>query len=351
MKYGKCFFILLAVLFSTTVFGQEQTDVQNYGPKYETKWFGGAGGGFNLGIDGLGDTRDNSHIGSGTAIDAWVGKRFNDWIGVAVGYQGLNISNQYVSYGQHPFMYLHAYAMLMNNRYIMPYLHGGFLKIDKGSPAGGAGVKIAIPVSKAVSIVPDFRFTVHADKVYQNSKGVAANTSATLGLAINLARLCECKVKEEPIYVEPEPLPEPPVEPKPEPKIEPAPEPQPAPDTVLVKKSEEFTAKIAGVTLFDFDKSSLRQEAFPVLDEIAQWLLDNPERGALIEGYTDARGTDAYNLALSQRRANAVRDYLIGNGVAESRLEAIGKGKGSFTEGNTKAEVYQQNRRVVITLR
>ena len=147
--------------------------------------------------------------------------------------------------------------------------------------------------------------------------------------------------------------PEPEPQPEPQPVVVPEPEPQPEPEPVidLVQKSEEFTARIAGITLFDFDKYSLRQEAFPVLDEIAAWMQENPERIAIIEGYTDNRGTDAYNLVLSQRRAEAIMNYLVANGVDKARLTAEGHGKGHFTEGKTDAEIRQQNRRVVITLK
>ena len=302
MKYCKFFVILLAALCCCTVFAQEK--------KYENKWFGGTGGGMNFGTDGFNRSiREISHLGAGTAIDAWVGKRFNDQFGLAVGYQGLNISNRYVEYSGHPFHYIHADGMFMGSRYIMPYIHAGLAKIDNPSIA------------------------------------VGANLSATLGIAINLARPHKKKVVE-PIYVAPEP------QPAPEPVIVPEPEPQPAPEPdTLVQISEEFTAKIAGITLFDFDKFNIRPEAFPVLDEIAQWLIDNPERSALIEGYTDDRGTDAYNMVLSQRRADSVLNYLVGKGVAKERLEAVGHGKGKFTEGDTLSEVRQQNRRVVITLK
>ena len=338
MKFSKLFIVLLVTLLCVPAFGQE---------KYENKWFGGAGGGMNFGTDGFDRSiREISHLGAGTAIDAWIGKRFNDWFGISVGYQGLDISKRYVEYGQYPYNYIHADALLMYSRFIMPYVHLGLAKIDNPSIAGGLGVKIPIPLNKTLSVVPDFKATAYSDKAYQGSKGLAANLSATLGLAVNLAKPRAKKV--EPVYVAPEPEPEP--QPEPEPVIIPEPEPEPEPVN-LVQKSEEFTARIAGITLFDFDKSFIRAEAFPILDEIAAWMIENPEHGALIEGYTDYKGSDAYNLGLSQRRADSVKKYLVDKGVEQTRLEAIGRGKGKFTEGNTDAEQRQQNRRVVITLR
>ena len=337
MKYSKLVIVLLAVCCCFSAFGQE---------KYENKWFGGAGGGMNFGTDGFDRSiREISHLGAGTAIDAWVGKRFNDWFGLAAGYQGLDISSRYVEYGQFPYNYIHADAMLMYNRFIMPYLHAGFLKTDKGYPAGGLGVRVPIPLSKVISVVPDFKATLLPDKALGGPKGLASNLSATLGMAVNLSRPRVKKV--EPVYVAPEP------EPEPEPVVVPEPEPEPEPEPVidLVQKSEEFTSRIAGITLFDFDKSFIRAEAFPILDDIATWLIENPEHSALIEGYTDYKGSDAYNLGLSQRRADSVMKYLVDKGVAKERLEAIGRGKGKFTEGDTDAEQRQQNRRVVITLK
>ena len=339
MKHSKLIVILLAVLCSMPAFGQE---------KYENKWFGGAGGGMNFGTDGFDRSlREISHLGAGTAVDAWIGKRFSDWIGVRAGYQGLDISKRYVEYGQYPYNYIHADAIMMYYRHFMPYIHAGYAKLDKGTPAGGIGVMVPIHLSKVLSIVPDIKATVYSDKAYNSGdKGLAANLSASLGLAVNLARPRAKKV--EPIYVAPEPEPEP--EPQPEPVIVVEPEPEPEPVN-LVEKSEEFTSRIAGITLFDFDKSVIRAEAYPILDDIATWLIENPEHSALIEGYTDYKGSDAYNLKLSQRRADAVLNYIADKGVEKARMEAIGRGKGKFTEGNTDAEQRQQNRRVVITLK
>ena len=341
MKHSKLLIVLLAVLCCAPAFGQE---------KYENTWFGGAGAGMNFGADGLVDRsiREFSNMGAGTGIDAWIGRRFNDVFGLAVGYQGLDISKRFVEYGQYPYHYIHADAMLMANRFIMPYLHAGFLKGDQATAAGGLGVKVPIPLSNVISVVPDFKATLFGGKAIEGTKSVGSNLSATLGLAFNLAK--QRPKKAEPVYVAPEPEPEPEPQPEPEPVVIPEPEPEPAPVN-LVEKSEEFTSRIAGITLFDFDKSFIRTEAFPILDEIAAWMIENPQHSALIEGYTDYKGSDAYNLGLSQRRADSVKKYLIDKGVNEERLEAIGRGKGKFTEGNTDAEQRQQNRRVVITLR
>ena len=84
---------------------------------------------------------------------------------------------------------------------------------------------------------------------------------------------------------------------------------------------------LSATELFAFDEAQLRSPQ-PKLDEIARALIDNPSIGSVtITGYTDRLGTEAYNLALSKRRAEAVKGYLVTGGVAASRLTAIGKGE------------------------
>ncbi len=78
---------------------------------------------------------------------------------------------------------------------------------------------------------------------------------------------------------------------------------------------------------FDYDRADVKPEAARVLDGQAQWLQGHPAINLRIEGNADERGTREYNLALSQRRADAVRTYLAGRGVAASRLNTIGYGK------------------------
>ena len=87
---------------------------------------------------------------------------------------------------------------------------------------------------------------------------------------------------------------------------------------------------------FDFNKANIKAEFAPVLDEAAQTLQDNPDINVRIEGHTDSIGSDEYNLELSERRAQAVKAYLVSRGIAASRLSTEGKGETEPIADNTK---------------
>lgn len=78
---------------------------------------------------------------------------------------------------------------------------------------------------------------------------------------------------------------------------------------------------------YDFDKATLRMEAFPELNKLLQFLKDNPNANVELSSHTDARGSDEYNQRLSNERAKSVVDYLIANGITKSRLIAVGMGE------------------------
>ena len=97
---------------------------------------------------------------------------------------------------------------------------------------------------------------------------------------------------------------------------------------------------------FDFDKSSLTRNARTLLDDVAAELAAYPDIRVEIGGHTDAKGTDEYNLALSKRRAESVRQYLIGKEVAPERMTSAGYGESQPVADNESDEGRELNRRV-----
>lgn len=96
---------------------------------------------------------------------------------------------------------------------------------------------------------------------------------------------------------------------------------------------------------FDFDKSDIRADMKPVLQEDAKWLLASKETKAQIEGHSDERGTNEYNLALGARRAESVKRYLIALGVPASRLSTISYGEERPVCSGHDEACYSKNRR------
>jgi OOP family OmpA-OmpF porin len=101
---------------------------------------------------------------------------------------------------------------------------------------------------------------------------------------------------------------------------------------------------------FDFDKSNIRADARPVLDEAAQTLKEYGDVRISVGGHTDSRGTDQYNQALSVRRAKSVADYLAARGVARSRMQIDGYGESRPVASNDTDDGRAQNRRVELTV-
>ena len=98
---------------------------------------------------------------------------------------------------------------------------------------------------------------------------------------------------------------------------------------------------------FDFDKAQVKPESYGDIKNLADFLTQYPQTTTVVEGHTDAVGSDAYNQSLSERRANAVRDVLVNQyGVGSDRVNAVGYGESRPVADNASAEGRAVNRRV-----
>jgi outer membrane protein OmpA-like peptidoglycan-associated protein len=105
-----------------------------------------------------------------------------------------------------------------------------------------------------------------------------------------------------------------------------------------------------GDVLFDTGRSELKSGASRKLDQLAQFLVEHPDRRVQIDGFTDSVGTDSYNEELSQRRANTVREALISRGIESSRIGTEGYGKSYPVANNNDSGGRQLNRRVEVVI-
>jgi len=99
------------------------------------------------------------------------------------------------------------------------------------------------------------------------------------------------------------------------------------------------------IVYFDFDSSFIRCEFHELLREHARFLNENRQRHVTIEGHTDERGSREYNIALGERRANAVRDFLLINGASPNQITVISYGKERPAVEGTGEAVWSKNRR------
>lgn len=101
---------------------------------------------------------------------------------------------------------------------------------------------------------------------------------------------------------------------------------------------------------FSYDSAALTGDSREVLDMQAKWLRDNTDVRITIEGHTDERGTREYNLALGEKRANAVRNYLTASGVSRNRISVVSFGKERPVSYGNSGSAHAKNRRAVTVL-
>lgn len=219
---------------------------------------------------------------------------------------------------------------------------------------GAGGTRLSYHRSNATTGTPDFQNTYGfgpegivglrlgiANRTALRVDGIAnyltnlktTNYGVRAGLSVMVGGASRAVVDTTP------PPPPPPPAPAPEPAPAPAPPPPPPPAPVV------DTTQITAPIYFDFDKSDIRTDAAATLDAKIPYLQANPGMRIRIEGNTDERGSDEYNLALGQRRAAAAKQYLVGKGIDAGRIDIVSYGEERPVCTERGEPCWQQNRR------
>ena len=176
--------------------------------------------------------------------------------------------------------------------------------------------------------------------------------TATVLMIVLTVSACSKKVPPPP-----PPPPEPPAAPAPPPPPPPpppAPAPAPPPAPKPLTEEELFSKKTLdqlnaemplGDVIFDYDQSAIKEDQRALLQKNADWMRRWTTTRVTIEGHADARGTNEYNLALGERRGNAVKDYLVSLGITADRMTVISKGEEAPVCSDMSDACYGRNRR------
>ena len=174
-----------------------------------------------------------------------------------------------------------------------------------------------------------------------------------LGLTISLMGLSGCASQKK-VVVEQKPAPVEQKQTPKEPEKKPAPQPQAKEVPQKMEKVEEKPAVPKdlkfGSIYFDFDTSNIRSDQQPRLGNNAQLLSQYKMVTILVEGYCDERGTNEYNQALGQRRADAVKNYLIDYGIDRSRISTVSYGEERPVDSGHNETAWTKNRRTEFTI-
>ena len=149
-----------------------------------------------------------------------------------------------------------------------------------------------------------------------------------------------CTHKQEAVNTAPPPAPPP------------ATQPAPAPVTsrILPGSAEDFRVNVGDTVHFALDQYNVEDNDKQILGRQAAWLAKYPSVRVTVEGHADERGTREYNLALGARRANAVKEFLVSQGVSTARVETVSYGKERPICTTSDEACWAQNRRGVTTI-
>ena len=148
-----------------------------------------------------------------------------------------------------------------------------------------------------------------------------------------------CTHKQEAVTTAPPPAPPPP-----------ATAPAPVTSSILPGSAEDFRVNVGDTVHFEFDQYNVQESDKAILGRQAAWLAKYPAVRVTVEGHADERGTREYNLALGARRANAVKEYLVSQGVSTARVETVSYGKERPICTQSDEACWAQNRRGVTTI-
>jgi peptidoglycan-associated lipoprotein len=171
-----------------------------------------------------------------------------------------------------------------------------------------------------------------------------ARTAVRLSLvAVATLSMAACASRPKPQLPTPTPQDAPYQRPVQPPYVPPAPKPQ-VDQGPIPGSTQDFVIKAGDLVYFDVDQYDVRPDAVAALKAQAAWLNRYPSVQVRIEGNADERGTREYNLSLGSRRANSVRDFLVSQGVAPSRISTVSYGKEKPIDPGTDEAAYQRNR-------
>ena len=343
-----------------TVYSAHETAAElNKPEKYPLNWFVGVGGGLNMSTDLRHYSTQSTGSGSGISLDIYAGKWFTRYFGARLGYHGINTSFNDVAlpsldHGSHPFFYVHADALFRPTTWLVPYVHAGYLDVThnnldagvdrkhKHSLGFGPGVMFPIRVGR-FRIIPGVRATMMSGDVgtYEDvpQKQMRIKVSATIGLAYTFGKQ-KPRVIREVTKVPYEVL-----------RIDTVHVRTHTVDTVYIQRAlndvaDRINSRTQADVLFDLNSAHLRPDAYPILKEVVDFLKENPDVHATIEGHACILGFDSVNQPLSERRAHAVYSYLNAHGIAHERLSAKGYGSKRPKVSNETEQGRRQNRRI-----
>ena len=135
--------------------------------------------------------------------------------------------------------------------------------------------------------------------------------------------------------------------PPPPPVAAPAPAPAPVASGILPGSADDLRVNVGDTVHFALDQYNVEESDKALLGRQAAWLQKYPSVRVTVEGHADERGTREYNLALGARRANAVKEYLVSQGVSTGRVETVSYGKERPVCTDSSESCWSQNRRGV----